>query len=104
MGHFSDLAIKMQEDWLAANWRKTDPETSRNKFSADRITGIQQDILNYLAKYPGGATDLDIQRAFNDQTSTYRSRRAELVKQGRVKDSGRRMVQLARRRVLWQIT
>ena len=100
MGHFSELALQIQE----AGYRRTNPETSKIRFSADRITGIQQDILNYLAKYPGGATDLDIQRAFNDQTSTYRSRRAELVKQGRVKDSGRRMVQMARRRVLWQLT
>jgi hypothetical protein len=79
------------------------PETSKHSYSADRITGIQQDILNYLAKYPGGATDLDIQRAFNDQTSTYRTRRAELVKQGKVRDSGHRMVQLASRRVLWKL-
>ena len=100
MGHFSDLALQLQE----AGHRRLDPDTSRVRLSADRITGIQRDILNYLSKYPGGATDLDIQRFFNDQTSTYRSRRAELTKQGKIKDSGRRMRQMARKRILWVLT
>ncbi len=71
--------------------------------TSDRITKIQREILNFMAKYPSGVTDLDLQRNFGDSTSTYRTRRAELVVQGRVRDSGRRMVQLARKRILWQL-
>ncbi len=87
-------------------YRITDPDTSRqaaSRMTAQRLTQIQREIMNYMAGYPGGVTDLDIQRNFNDLTSTYRTRRAELVVQGRIKDSGRRMVQLARKRILWQL-
>jgi hypothetical protein len=99
MGAFSELAASFAEDF--STWRKTDPETSRNRLSADRITRIQQDILTYVLRYPGGVTDLDIQNHFNDQGSTYRTRRAELVKGGLLKDSGARMRQNGRLRVLW---
>jgi hypothetical protein len=87
-------------------YRATDPDTSRlaaSHFNAQRITEIQRAILAYMLGYPSGVTDLDIQRHFNDMGSTYRTRRAELVAQGRVKDSGRRMTQQARKRILWQL-
>jgi len=87
-------------------YRTTNPDTSRQaaaRLTAQRLTQIQREILNYMALYPGGVTDLDIQRNFNDMGSTYRTRRAELVAQGKVKDSGRRMIQMARKRILWQL-
>ena len=87
-------------------YRPTNPDTSRQaaaRMTAQRTTEIQRAILTFMSVYPGGVTDLDIQRHFNDQGSTYRTRRAELVIQGRVKDSGRRMTQLARKRILWEL-
>jgi hypothetical protein len=97
MGGMSDLALQLEEP----RFRKTDPETSHNKLSAERITRIQQDILTYVLRYPGGVTDLDLQNHFNDQGSTYRTRRAELVKGRFLKDSGAQMRQNGRLRVLW---
>lgn len=82
-------------------WRRSDPDTSHVRFSADRTTQIQRAILDYMARYPGGVTDLDLQTAFNDHRATYRTRRAELVKMGKIKDSGRRMRQDSRKRILW---
>jgi hypothetical protein len=118
MGGMSDLALQLELNEISRKAyykiygeypddlpsRRSDPETSRNRLSADRITRIQQDILNYVSRYPGGVTDLDIQTFFNDQGSTYRTRRAELTERGLLKDSGERMRQQGRRRVLWQRT
>jgi len=82
-------------------YRHTDPDTSRIYLSADRTTQIQRDILNYMRRYPGGVTDMDIQNFFGNHGATYRTRRKELVDKGLITDSGIRMRQEGRRRILW---
>ena len=84
--------------------RRDDPETSR--LAANRVfnhlTDIQEKVLVFIKAHPHGVTDLDISRHFEDDRSTYRTRRAELVAQGRVKASGRRVKQDGTTRIVWE--
>jgi len=91
----------MQLNQIELPLRPTDPDTSHNHLSAEHLTKVQQDILTYLRMHPNGATDLELTSFFDDQTSTYRSRRAELVKCGKVKDSDQRRAQPGRKRIVW---
>jgi len=76
---------------LFTKYRRTDPITSRQAAEQviDKITDIQQKVLNY-AQDRGytGFTDEQLNIYFNTHKSTYRSRRAELVKKGLIVDSG----------------
>lgn len=84
--------------------RPDNPSTSHEaaRRVIPHLTDIQEKVLLFLYNSPKGATDLDIQRFFEDDRSTYRTRRAELVRLGRVKDSGRRVKQDGFRRVVWE--
>ena len=77
---------------LFTKYRRTDPITSRQAAEQviDKITDIQQKVLNY-AQDRGytGFTDEQLNIYFNTHKSTYRSRRAELVKKGLIVDSGK---------------
>ena len=76
---------------LFTKYRRTDPVTSRQAAEGllDKITDIQQKVLNY-AQDRGylGFNDEQLNIYFNTHKSTYRSRRAELVKKGLIVDAG----------------
>ena len=86
-------------------YRRTSPDTSREAAAkvTPHLSAIQEKVLLFLYNCPAGATDLDIQRHFEDDGSTYRSRRADLVRMGRVKDSGRKRVQDDTKRIVWEL-
>ena len=78
--------------------RAYDPDTSREAAIrvASHLSEIQEKVLVFLKGCPSGATDLDISRHFEDDRSTYRSRRAELG--GRSRLQGDRDVGTSHRR------
>lgn len=89
--------------------RKTDPTTSHMAAaSVQDITATQEYILKAL-KRP--ATDVDLVERYNNlktapraSESGIRSRRAELVALGLVKDSGARVkLQSGRHAIVWQV-
>lgn len=84
--------------------RRTDPETSRlaANWVFNSLTEIQEKVLVFIKANPNGVTDLQISQHFEDDGSTYRTRRAELVAQGRVKNSGRRIKQDGTTRIVWE--
>ena len=96
-----------------ANWRKTDPETSREAaLSLDevKITNLMKSILNLLgepmfddqliAKYNSWRDLVDGDFA---SPSGIRSRRADLVKLGLVKDTGERVtLRSGRKSIVWK--
>jgi hypothetical protein len=76
---------------LFTKYRKTDPITSRQaaERTLDKITDIQQKVLNYaLDRGYLGFTDEQMNIYHQTHKSTYRSRRAELVKKGLIVDAG----------------
>ena len=78
-------------DPLFTKYRRTDPITSRQAAEdvMDKITDIQQKVLDYaLDRGYLGFTDEQMNVYFQTHKSTYRSRRAELVKKGLIVDSG----------------
>ena len=77
---------------LFTKYRRTDPVTSRQAAEGviDKITDIQQKVLDYaLDRGYIGFNDEQLNIYFNTHKSTYRSRRAELVKKGLIVDSGK---------------
>ena len=77
---------------LFTKYRRTDPVTSRQAAEdvIDKITDIQQRVLNYaLARGSVGFTDEQLNNYHHTYKSTYRSRRAELVKKGLIVDAGK---------------
>lgn len=84
--------------------RRHDPETSFEAAAKvlPRLSEIQEKILLFIQANPDGVTDLDISRHFEDDGSTFRSRRSELVVQGRIKNSGHTKIQNGSRRTIWE--
>lgn len=93
-----------------AHARHTDPGTSHEAALgiSPRLRELQEKVLLFAADNPDGFTDIDLNRHFDTHGSTYRTRRAELVEQGLIKDSGERRCYGAggtgRRHIVWQIT
>lgn len=84
--------------------RHRDPDTSREAAGAValELSRIQNEVLAYArGKGFAGFTDKDLVRHFDDDGSTYRSRRAELVERGLLMDSGNRRLIGRRRHVIW---
>ena len=76
---------------LFTKYKRTDPVTSRQAAEGllDKITDIQQKVLDYaLDRGYIGFNDEQLNIYFNTHKSTYRSRRAELVKKGLIVDAG----------------
>ena len=92
------------KDTLCGLYRSGDPDTSKlAAFRASyKITEIQGRVLECIKNSTNGATDYDIQQYFEDDRSTYRTRRAELVAMGRVRDSGARLLQAGSKRIIWE--
>lgn len=89
--------------------RRTDPDTSHE--AAEQITpmvrALQIAVLEYAARcVPLGFTDPAMNEHFGVTSSTYRTRRAELVDMGMIADTGeRRSLNGARRKhAVWTIT
>lgn len=84
--------------------RRDNPETSFQaaKRVLPHLTNLQERVLVFIKNCPAGCTDLDISQYFEDDRSTYRTRRAELVAMGRVRDSGRTIKQQGSRRTVWE--
>lgn len=70
-----------------------------------KLRKLQMDVLRMLATVgSAGLTDLELEEAFGDHGSTYRTRRAELVTAGLVCDTGKKRVQNGRARMVWAVT
>lgn len=83
--------------------RRNDPQTSRLAAASvlPHLTNLQERVLVYFRNSPQGSTDLSMQEYFEDDSSTLRTRRAELVTMGRLKNSGRTIKQAGSRRTIW---
>lgn len=86
--------------------RRDDPKTSHAAAAAaaSKVTIRQQVVLDTLRAHPAGLCDYDLQDILNDHGSTFRTRRAELVERGLVRDSGRTIVRRGRKRIIWVAT
>lgn len=77
--------------------------------AADRIKGVsgrlRREVYDWLAaRGEAGGTDEEIQAALTMPSSTERPRRVELVRAGRVRDSGkRRSTRSGRKAVVWTV-
>jgi hypothetical protein len=91
-----------------AHARRDDIDTSNA--AAEEITPhireLQAKVLEYArSRGCDGFTDLDLNRHFSTTSSTYRTRRSELVGKGLVEDSGNRVcIGQGRRHALWRVT
>ncbi len=89
--------------------RRSDPITSHEAAEAatKEITRKQRQVLAYAYRRGSeGFTDLDLEKNFEDYSSTYRSRRSELTDLAMIRDSGSKMKPRARGRsyIIWRIT
>lgn len=96
----------LQPDLFDAHTRARggDPDTSHVAAERiqSRINTLQQRVLQHFRSiYPNAITDLDLETHFGDHGSTYRTRRAELVELGLIRDTGLRRFQRRHHRVLW---
>ena len=93
-----------------AHARATDPDTSQEAAESisPRLRELQKLVLDFAACQPDGFTDIDLNRHFDTHSSTYRTRRAELVAKGHIRDSGERRAYgpdgTGRRHIIWQVT
>ena len=86
--------------------RNADPDTSVEAAVqiSPRLRELQQVVLDWLRTQPEGATDDELLAAMKSTSSTYRTRRSELVDLGKVKDSGRRKLLPTRRNaIVWEV-
>ena len=86
-------------------YRPYDPSTSKEAatFIVKQLTDLQDEVLEYAKNVALlGFTDEDMNRHFNCTGSTYRSRRAELTRQGWiVPTQQRKRLSSGRRAVVW---
>lgn len=85
--------------------RRGDPSTSHEAAAAiaPKVSKIKADVEAY-AKSRGiiGFTDIDLNEHFKSTGSTYRSRRAELVRAGLIIDSGARQKIAGHNHIVWK--
>jgi DNA-binding MarR family transcriptional regulator len=92
-----------------AHARRLDPDTSHDAAAAisAHLPHKQMQVLRYAARVgEAGFTDLAMQENFSNHSSTYRTRRAELVDAGFIEDSGHRQQPGGKGRlyIVWRIT
>lgn len=82
--------------------RDTDPSTSFEAASSvlPRLRKLQQVVYDHFVAAKQ-LTDLDLETRCGDHGSTYRTRRAELVELGLLRDTGQRKHQAGRNRIIW---
>ena len=88
--------------------RSSDPDTSHDAAQsiAPRIRALQMAVLRF-AVGAGRFTDPDMNAFFGVTSSTYRTRRAELVERGMIRDTGERRSlngESGRRHAVWEAT
>jgi hypothetical protein len=79
--------------------------TSRQAAEEMRSTAVtdRAAVLNLLSRKMGGLTDEEIQRTLRLNPSTERPRRIELVREGKIRDSGRtRKTASGRAATVWE--
>jgi hypothetical protein len=87
-------------------YRPGGPDTSREaaRSVTPHLTEIQGTVLaEFRRAGVNGMTDFDLETKLNSRRSTYRSRRAELVEAGLLKDSGMKRKQDGSNRTVWTI-
>lgn len=85
-------------------FRHGDPRTSREaaRQVAPHINDIQATVLAEVKRHGiAGITDYELETFLGGHGSTYRSRRAELVEKGLIKDSGQRRKVAGSNRTVW---
>lgn len=92
-----------------AHARRTDPDTSREAANdiSSALRQIQIAVLQFAAMCGvRGFTDPELSDYFDTTSSTYRTRRSELVTMGMVEDTGERVAvgPKGRRHAIWRIT
>jgi hypothetical protein len=99
-----------------ARARRTDPSTSHAAAATiDDLPKRQREVLDVFHRWSGGMTDVQLLERYDavvrlaskrrQSPSGVRSRRAELVAQGFVRDSGRkRKLPSGRMAVVWELT
>jgi hypothetical protein len=97
---------KMKDKWdPVAHARRTDPSTSHEAAAevTKKLTAYQESVMN-LFLIRGEMTDVDLQNYYGlSAGSTFRTRRSELVKMGKLRNSGRKRVQDGSNRIIWEI-
>lgn len=87
--------------------RRSDPVTSWEA-ACEATKGLretQRKVLQYaFERGPRGFTDEQLNEWFGSHSSTWRTRRAELTALGYITDTGARVGEVGRRRVVWSIT
>jgi len=91
-----------------AHARRGNPDTSHEAAEeiTPRIRQLQLDVLRFAALNGArGFTDVELSDYFDVRSSTYRTRRSELVALGLIADSGKRVGEgRGRRHAVWRIT
>lgn len=92
-----------------AHARRSDPDTSREAANdiSPALREIQRTVLRFAAMCGvRGFTDPELSDYFDTTSSTYRTRRSELVAMGMVEDTGERVAigPKGRRHAIWRIT
>lgn len=91
-----------------AHARHTDPDTSHEAAEAisPRLRELQALVLAYAYANPSGFIDPEMNVHFETHSSTYRTRRSELVDKGMIEDTGAReqIDGKGRRFIVWAIT
>lgn len=93
--NFTDAIKNMLAIQERQLYRKKSKETSIEAAQSifPRMTELHTEVLRYAFDCGyGGFTDVDMNRHFNTEMSTYRARRSELEKAGLIVDSGHRVI------------
>jgi hypothetical protein len=100
-------ATSMKDTLPDGLFRHGDPQTSRDaaKIVMPYITEIQATVLAEVRSAGGqGMTDYELEQRLGNTSATLRSRRAELVGMGKVRDSGIKRKQNGSNRTVWIAT
>lgn len=110
----NNLLGVMYDDQARRLSRTTDPDTSKEAAESvvPNLTKLQALVLEYaISCGEFGFTDPELNEAMgpiceghNHGTSTWRSRRAELVRKGKIEDSGKRHKRASgRNHIVWRV-
>lgn len=90
VGALENIMKIKERDLFRTNAKVTSIEAAQSVFPNLRELHIEVLIYAINQGY-NGFTDIDLNRFFNTEMSTYRARRSELEKAGLIVDSGRRV-------------
>jgi hypothetical protein len=99
---FAHAMLKAQEASIKLHRRHDQPTSiEAAEAIAPKLNEIQQQVLSYAKDMKYGFTDVDLNKFFESTSSTYRTRRAELVAQGLLADSWQREKINGRKHIVW---